>query len=142
MSPCSDDPPPIVQRDDGTVLIQGEQTLGLLYRCVLAGITRRHRDGVSSHDLTELRTVLYRACMSARRHRDDSRRPTTSCCTCQDGADLIGTTEAATLLSLTPRQVARLAARDVGLGGIRLGHAWVLKRAPVLALAREREASK
>lgn len=133
------DPPPILARYDGTVIVSGEG-LVLMYRVALAA--RHHRDGVASPPLLHtLRATLYRAATSRPRHQDDSRPPTTSCCTCQDGADPIGVAEAAAILSLSPRQVQRLAA-SVGLSGIRLGHAWALDRGAVLALARRKEAAK
>ena len=140
----STDPSPIVQRD-GAVIIRGD-ALPLLYRAVHALTIRHRRDGVSSPPLLHtLRAELFRAVTSRPRHRLAETTPTKSCCTCQDGDDgddLIGTAEAATLLSVSPRQVARLASRDVGLGGIRLRHAWVLRRAPVLALVARRKAAK
>jgi hypothetical protein len=131
----------VVSRD-GAVIVSGDAA-ALLYRATLALILREHRDGLAPSPLLhQLRRELYRATtMSPPRHQDDSRPPTKSCCSCQDGDDLIGTAEAATLLSLSPRQVARLAAQNVGLGGIRLRHAWVLRRAPVLALAQRRKAA-
>ena len=54
---CANSPPVVLCA--GGVLIRGERTLATLYRAVLALIQRRHRDGLSSHDLTELRVALY-----------------------------------------------------------------------------------
>ena len=135
------DPPPLTQVD-GAVIISGD-ALPLLYRATLALAVHHHRDGLSSPPLLHtLRAELFRATMSGPRHRLAETMPAAPCSRCQCGDALIGTAEAATLLSLSPRQVARLASRDVGLGGIRLRHAWVLRRAPVLALAARRKAAR
>ncbi len=133
--------PPVAQRDFA-VLIQGA-ALPLLYRAVLTLAARHHRDGLASPPLLhEIRTALYRV-MSAPGREIASAAPTKPCCTCQSASDLISTTEAATLLSISPRQVTRLAAQDDAvLGGFRLGNAWVLRRTPVLALAARRKASR
>jgi len=47
------------------VLIQGAWAVGVMYRATLALVARRHLDGLSSHDLQELRTALYRGAVSA-----------------------------------------------------------------------------
>jgi hypothetical protein len=55
---------------DGGVLIRGEQALATLHRATLYGIQRRHREGLAVSPLLHLaRTTLYRACMSAQRHK-------------------------------------------------------------------------
>ena len=137
------DRPPIQQCDDGTVLVSGA-AVPLLYRAVLALPVRHRRDGVSSPPaLHELRATLYRATMSRPRHELSAatRRPFGPCGPGQHGADLIGVSEAAVILSISPRQVQRLAARNAGLDGHRLGRAWALRRAPVLVLAAQRKAA-
>ena len=90
--------------------------------------------------LHQLRAELYRAVTSATGHELAGEIPAESCCNGQDGADLIGVSEAAGILSISPRQARRLAAQ-VGLGGVRIGKAWALRRAPVLALAAQRKAA-
>jgi len=133
------DPPPITQRD-GVVTVQGD-AVPMLYRCVLAGIARHHRDGLSSPPLLhQLRAALFRAVMSVPRHELADAGTAAPCCACQNGS-LIGTAQAAEILSLSPRQVTRLAAQNVGLGR-RLGRAWVLRSGAVLALAERRKAAK
>jgi hypothetical protein len=135
-------PPPITQIGT-TVLIQGD-ALPVLYRCVLAGIARHHRDGVASPPLLhELRAQLYRATtttMSPARHKDAGQPQPVSGCTCQHGDDWIGAGEAAALLQLSRRQVQRMCAEHYwgGADTIRVGRTWALRRAPVLALAAER----
>jgi hypothetical protein len=57
--------PPAVLQVDGDVLIQGAWAVGVMYRATLALVARRHLDGLSSHDLQELRTALYRGAVSA-----------------------------------------------------------------------------
>lgn len=130
-----------VQQDGDSVTIRGA-AVALMYRAVLALAARHHRDGVSSPPLLhELRAALYRAVMSATGHELVNALTSSACCDCQDGADLIGVAEAATILSVSPRQARRLAAQNVGLGGQRIGKAWALRRAPVLVLAAQRKAA-
>ena len=140
----NDHPPPITQVGGG-VLIQGEQTLAALYRSVLALIQRRHRDGLSSHDLTELRTTLFRAhqaAMSADGHKAAPPPEPRPSCNCHDSEQLIDIAAAARLLGVGKRQTRRLAAADDSLLGVRCGSIWVLDRAAVMALAARRKAAK
>src|SRR3954454_262544 len=100
------DPPPVQQRDDA-VTIQTAEMLASVYRCVLHGITRRRRDGAPTADLQQLARELRRAHIAATsqpRHQLAEPLPPRSCSNGQDGVELIGVTEAATLLSLSTRQ--------------------------------------
>ena len=94
--------------------------------------------------LHTLRVALYRATMSPPRREDAGQVPAVSRCTCQNGDDLISVAAAAQLLAMSRRNVQRLAATDDGslLGAVRCGSIWALRRSAVLALVREREASK
>ena len=126
----------------GAVVIRG-QALQLVYRGLFSLRLRQHRDGIAPTPLlTEAIRVLYRACvelqMSQKRHFLASNTVAEAGCNGQDGAEPIGVSEAAVILSLSPRQVQRLAAQNGDLGGIRVGHAWALDRRAVLALAERR----
>ena len=137
------DPRPIQQHDD-RVTIATAPMLAAVYRATLAGIARRRADGLPAGDLQELTRALYRAhsaAMSAGGHRLDETPTNPTCSGCHGASDLISTTEAARILSVSPRQVRRLAAGNSMLGGgHRIGNALVLLRAPTMALKQEREA--
>ena len=106
---CDVTPEPAITQRDGGVLIRGD-ALPLMYRCTLALIARRHRDGLAVTPLLQkARTTFYRACMSPARHRDDAHTLAESRCAGQDGA-LINSAAAAHLLGLSRRQTQRLAA--------------------------------
>ncbi len=113
--------------------------LAAAYRATLLGIRARRADGLPFGDLQELARALRRAHDASRkRHEfvpDGSDSPRLNG---QGPRDLISVAEAAGLLRLSKRQVQRLAARPGGLDGLRVGRAWMLARAPVLALAEER----
>ena len=136
---------PITQLD-GAVTVQGE-ALPLLYRATLALVARHHRDGVSSPTLLHsLRKELFRATttMSPQRHKDAGNAAGGSCCDGQEARDWCSTGEASFLLGVSRRTIQRLAAnrsRD-GVEAIRVGRVYMLRLAPLLALAREREALK
>ena len=73
-------PPPIMVRDDGTVLVSGA-ALGLMYRAALALLLRQHRDGVAAPALLhEARVAFYRAATSPPRHELADSTPTEPCC--------------------------------------------------------------
>jgi hypothetical protein len=134
--------PPITQ-DGGVVIVRGE-ALRVLYRATLALAARHHRDGLASPALLHaLRAELYRASMSRSRRKLATAVDTPACCTCQDGDDWIGVAAASALLSVSRRQVQRLAEHDAGLlGARRIGSIWALRRSAVLALAERRKAVK
>ncbi len=137
----STDLPPLVARDDGTVLISGA-ALPLLYRCVLAGIARQHRDGIATSPLLhQIRTVLFQAATSPTRHMLAETPPTTPCCESQNVSDLLSVGEAAALLRLSRRQIQRMA-QARRLQAVRVGRIWALHRAPVLALAQRKAAAR
>ena len=129
----------MIEQAGGTVTITGAHTLASVYRCVLLGIRQRRHDGLPSTDLQQLARALYRAHMSPERHEVDgavgdqpssrSQEPRDEWCT-------IG--EASALLGLSRRSVQRLARAPGGLDAIRVGRTYLLRSAPVLALARER----
>lgn len=127
----------ITQRGD-VVMISGDE-LRLVYRGVLALALRRHRDGVSSADLTELRIVLYRAAMSQQRHPLDESTPTPACCEGHD-SDLVDSAAAAEILHVSRRTVQRLTGSG-RLLGVRAGSIWLYRKDVVMGLARERKAA-
>jgi hypothetical protein len=132
----------VITRDD-SVTITGAPMLAMVYRSVLLGIRQHRTDGLPSSDLLALAKVLRRAhinAMSGSGHELADPAPGQPCCACRGGADLIGVSEAAVILSISPRQARRLAAQ-VGLGGVRIGKAWALDRSAVLALAEQRKAA-
>ena len=97
-------------------------------------------DGLPSGDLQQLAQALFRAhiAVSSPRHELAETLPAGSCCTCQDG-DWISVAAAADCLSVSRRQVQRLAEHDAErCGARRIGSIWALKRSAVLALAAER----
>jgi excisionase family DNA binding protein len=133
---------PITQRD-GVVIVSGA-AVPLMYRAVLALTIRHRRDGVSSPPLLHtLRTVLFRAATSPPRHRLAETTLAETSCDGQVPSDWCSTGEASFLLGVSRRQVQRMAAEHGrgGLDAIRVGRTWLLPRAPVLALARERQAA-
>ena len=134
----TDDPPPIVARDDGTVVVSGA-AVPLLYRAVHALAIRQHRDGLAPPPLlAEARTALFRAATSRRRHRLDETPPTTPCCDGHDSA-YVDSAAAAELLGLSRRQALRLAAN--GLDAVRCGSIWLFPRGAVMTLAARRKAT-
>jgi excisionase family DNA binding protein len=76
--------------------------------------------------------------MSLERHEIGASTPALSGLNGQDPSDLISVADAADILRLSKRQVQRLAASPGGLGAVRAGRTWMLAKAPVLALAKER----
>ena len=128
----------IEQRGDA-VTLSGAPTLAAAYRATLLGIRARRADGLPFSDLQALAGALRRAHDASReRHEfvpDGNDPPRWNG---QGPSDLISVAEAAGLLRLSKRQVQRLAASPGGLDGVRVGRAWMLVRAPVLALAEER----
>ena len=128
----------IIQRDDA-VTLSGAPTLAAAYRATLLGIRARRTDGLPFRDLQELARALRRAHdASLERHEFVPGRSDSPRLNGQDPSDLISVAEAADLLRLSKRQVQRLAASRGGLDGVRVGRAWMLVRAPVLALAERR----
>ena len=130
--------PPVVQHD-GVVIVSGD-ALPLLYRCTIAMTIRHHRDGVAPPPLLHaLRAALYRATTSPPRHRVAETRPPDMLPAAGTG-DLIGVAEADALVAFSSTGGA---ASQPGCRArrLRLGHAWVLRRAPVLALAARRKAA-
>lgn len=142
-SPAAFSPKPIVQHDC-TVLIQTPEMLAAVDRCVLLGIRQRRPDGLPAHDLLELAKTLFcahTAATSRSRHELVDSVPAESCCEGQGASDWCSVGEAAALLRLSRRQVQRPAAdsRWGGVDGVCVGRAWMLRRVPVLALAKVRE---
>jgi hypothetical protein len=137
-SACSD--PPAVQQVGGSVLVQGQEMLAAVYRCVCAGIERRSRNGLSSSDLAELQKLIRRAHVSATRHENAVYVVAEAHSDGQGVADWISVAEAAAVLALSRRQTQRLA-QQLALQGLaeRIGTTWALRKAPVLALKLERE---
>ena len=129
----------IDQRGD-SVVITGRPLLGEVYRAVLLGIAHRRANGVPSRDLQAAAQALYRAHMSPPRHELATAAGDQPRWNGQDRSDLVSVAEAAVILQLSKRQVQRLAKSPGGLGAVRVGHAWMLAKAPVLALAAERRA--
>ena len=129
-----------IEQAGDSVTITGKPILAATYRSVLRGIRARRSDGLPFADLQELATALYRAHMSSERHELAGPSNIQPGLNGQDPSDRLSVGEAATILRLSRRQVQRLAASPGGLGAVRVGRAWMLDRAPVLALARERKA--
>ena len=127
----------VISQDGDSVTIRGAPLLAALYRGVLQAIQRRRLDGLPSADLQQLARALRRAQDVA------TGTPIVQCIaefvvsSGQDD-DLISVGEAAGLLQLSRRHVARLAAGPGGLGAVRIGRTWALRRSIVLALAKER----
>lgn len=135
-------PPPIQQAGD-CVTIRGATTLAAAYRATLAGITRRRADGLPSGDLQQLARALRRAHIDATsqpRHQLADSTSAAPCSNGQDGDDWIGVAAAADCLSVSRRQVQRLAEHDADLlGARRIGSIWALRKSAVLALAQRRK---
>jgi excisionase family DNA binding protein len=128
----------ITQHGD-SVTITGRPLLGAVYRSTLSHIAHRRANGAPSDDLRQLARLLYRAYMSPQRHEvapaaDDQPRWDHQ----QSRDDWVTTAEAANLLGLSRRSVQRLARAPDGLDAIRVGRTYMLRLAPVLALAKER----
>jgi hypothetical protein len=130
-------PDPLGSQHGGAVTLTGGTMLASAYRATLAGIARRRRDGLPSHDLQELARALRRAHMSAAGHKDAPAPPSEAPCNSQHG-DLVGSAAAAEILGTSPRTARRLAAN--GSDAFRYGPIWLYRRSAVLALARERKA--
>jgi excisionase family DNA binding protein len=134
------DPPPPITQVGGGVVIRGD-ALPMAYRAVLHGIQRRRADGLPTADLQQLARALRRAHeMSLERHLLANALASSSCCGGQDPCDdWCSTGEAASLLGLSRRSVQRMAAEARRLESIRVGRTYLLRLAPVLALAERRD---
>ena len=128
----------ITQHGD-SVTITGRPLLGAVYRSTLSHIAHRRANGAPSDDLRQLARLLYRAYMSPQRHEvapaaDDEPR--------WDHQDRATTgsppPKRPTSLGCRGGSVQRLAAAPGGLDAIRVGRTYMLRLAPVLALAKER----
>jgi hypothetical protein len=129
-----------VQQCGGAVLIQGEQGLTSLARCVLAQIRESQRNGYSIEPYARLLTSIHAARMSAPRHENTVYVVAESHSEGQGGADWYSVAEAAAVLALSRRQTQRLAQQLALLQQAkRIGTTWALQQAPVLALAEERK---
>jgi excisionase family DNA binding protein len=129
----------IEQRGD-SVVIQGRALLGEVYRSVLNHIAHRRVNGTPSDDLRQLAKMLYRAYMSSQRHEFDSAADTpTDWNSQQSRADWVSTAEAADILQVSQRSVQRLAKAPGGLEAIRVGRTYMIRAAPLLALAQQRK---
>ena len=131
-------PDPLIMQDCDSVTIRGAPLLAATYRAVLQAIARRRRDGLPSHDLQTLAQALYRAHMSPPRHELATIADHPPCSTHQSACDWCDVAEAANILRLSRRQVQRMARDPGGLDATRVGRIWLLRRAPLLVLARER----
>jgi excisionase family DNA binding protein len=102
---------------------------------------RHRRDGLASPALLhQIRAAMFRAGTSRPRHKDAG-DPTGGPSSNGHHRDWISAGEAVSLLGLSRRHVQRLAADPRGgLGGVRVGRTWALKRSLVLALARGKAA--
>lgn len=129
-----------ITRHGDAVTIRGAKLLASAYQATLAGIARRSRDGLPSPELRALARALRDAHdMSHERQEIGTSVPTSPELNGQDLSDLISVADAAGLLRLSRRQVQRLVAGPGGLDGVRVGRTWMLSKAPVLTLARERQ---
>jgi hypothetical protein len=132
-------PQHVITQHSATVTISGAPLLAATYRAVLLGIRARRADGLPFGDLQELARALYRAHTTSRtRHEVAPGGSDPPRLNGQDPSDLISVADAAGLLRLSKRQVQRLAKSPGGLGAVRVGQAWMLAKAPVLTLAKER----
>ena len=132
----------IEQRAD-SVTIRGAPMLSATYRAVLHAIARRRHDGLPSSDLPELARALRRAHDEAVAHERHELATAAADQPRLNGQeprdDWCSTGEASVLLGLSRRSVQRMARRDPGgLDSIRVGRTYLVRLAPVLALAAER----
>jgi hypothetical protein len=122
-----------VQQDGPTVLIQGEDMLGLLNFCLHAGVQKMRRDGLSAVRLEQLKIVVRRALLSACGQEFPGyvlSQPNST------KEELWSTERAAGEIGISPRQVRRIARNGIGTKD---GRDWLLPKEAVLALKRERE---
>ena len=133
--------PPPVSQHGLAVLLQGSG-LSEVFILVEAGLRRMENQGIKAEQMARLRR--HRDVLAAA-HDDRMSHPghefagvvvAESNSHCQDGDDWMSIAEAATELSLTTRHLRRLAPI---LGGTRIGNSWMVKKAPVLTLKRQRE---
>ena len=127
---------PSVRQMGDSVVIRGREALDDIAKCVLAQIRESQRNGYSIEPYARLLRTIHTARMSPPRHEFASHQVLESHSGSQDGDDLMDANGAAAELSMSIRQVQRLAP---GLGAVRVGRSWAFKRAPVLALAAERK---
>jgi hypothetical protein len=132
------DPPP-VQQVGPALLVQGKEGLDQLAKCVLAQIREMQRNGYSPAPYAQLLRTIHAARMSQPRHEFASYQLVETHSESQDADDWIGVTEAAQALGVGIRQMQRLAHSLSPGQAKRIGKSWTLKRAPVLALAAERQ---
>jgi excisionase family DNA binding protein len=123
-----------------TEVVVSGAAAALLYRATLALILREHRDGLTPSPLLhQLRRELYRAATSPERHEDAHACTSQPCSNHQSACDWCDVAEAAAILRLSRRQVQRMARAPGGLDSIQVGRVWLLRRAPLLALAERRD---
>ena len=135
--------PDPVQQCGAAVLIQGEQGLTDLAKCLLAQIRESQRNGYSVEPYARMLRIAYSARMSARGHEFATYVLSEQESEGQDGFDWFSVEEAAAVLTLSRCQTQRVAQQLFRAGlAKRIGTAWALKRAPVLALAEERRKRK
>lgn len=128
-------PTPPVQQVGNAVLVQGQEALDQIAKCVLAQIRETQRNGYSVEPYAQLLRTIHAARMSHSRHEFAITAAAEPQSDGQDGDDLMNATFAAAELNISVRQVQRLAPC---LGAVRVGRSWAFKRAPVLAAAEER----
>jgi len=133
--------PAPVQQHGLAVLLQG---IGVseVYALVEAGLQWMKGQGIKAEQLTRLRG--YRDVLAAAHddrmsdcgHEFAEATAAESNSQCQDGDDWMSIAEAAAALTLSDRHARRLAPE---LGGVRIGATWMVRKAPVLALKRQRQ---
>jgi hypothetical protein len=130
--------PAPVQQLGGAVLIQGQDGLNDLARCILSRIKQEQRNGCSPAPYARMYAAVH-AAMSSTRHESTVYVVAESHSEGQGGADWYSVAEAAAVLALSRRQTQRLAQQLALLQQAkRIGTTWALQQAPVLALAEER----
>ena len=136
---------PLVQQVGGAIIVQGD-CLQHLLAAVLALMREMHANGFAHPPaLADLlikahaaRTTHRARDMSANGHELATYVVAESHSEGQDVDDWIDVAEAAKLLRIGHRQMRRLAPSLSPGQARRIGRAWALKRAPVLALAEQR----
>lgn len=125
-----------VQQLGDAVTFKGADVLQSLRGCINARIRQCRLNGESPMKYARVLAAIHDALMSDCGHDVAESVADQQHSKSQDGDDWMSITEAAEALDLSGRQVRRLAPR---LSGVRVGASWVLPKAPVLALAKERE---
>jgi hypothetical protein len=133
-----DDQPPI-QQLGSAILIQGDEGLTQLARCVLAQIREVQRNGYSAEPYAQLLRTIHTARMSQPRHEHANCQLVDAHSNSHGVDDWISVAAAAEVLGVTRRQVQRLAPGLSPGQARRIGNVWALRSGAVMALSEERK---